>query len=216
MTSLAQNRTGDSCPKLEILTPPGGYYSRDERYILSVNAEGYIDTAEYEWEFSDGLKFTGQGKPHVYFIADDSLNGKTIIVRLKVIGFPEGCSNNATTKFEVHFNPGSPLIFDDFGDLKAREESERLGIVVEQLKRLPEARALFVIGYLTTDRKRDIRNRVNRIVSVLTGKFKLSNRAFTFVFDESTFRYTRIYAWPNDAPPNNYWISDIDKLNNRN
>ncbi|MGH9945806.1 MAG: hypothetical protein ACRD6X_01235 [Pyrinomonadaceae bacterium] len=51
----------------------------------------------------------------------------------------------------VMFNPGSPLIFDEFGVLSAKEVKARLLNVVEEMKRFPESELLIYLRFKTTE-----------------------------------------------------------------
>src|SRR5258708_273920 len=111
----------------------------------------------------------------------------------------------------INTNPDNPLILDEYGAISTVEESVRIGIAVDWLRKLEGVKALFLIGYGPKDTKRAVRKRINRIESILLNKHKLPRDLFQFVFDEKPKdRFTRIYAWPKTLAPNSYWIADIE------
>jgi hypothetical protein len=207
----AKSQQSQACPKIQLLTPLGAYLSKGATYYVTADIGDFHNSEiKYFWTFKPDLPFEMQGNPNVPFVAAEELG--EVKVSVKIEGLPSGCANTSDASFRILFNPGSPLIFDEYGKLPLKEELERLNSVAGQLSELKDSNAVFVIGYKITDTKGAVKYRVRRIIRHLTEKRGVSKNRVQFVFWESRQQLTRIYASPKDAIGTPDWNSQIEKL----
>ncbi len=203
----AQDKTVQDCPKIEIETPRG-FLEDGAAYHITANI--HANNIEYIWTLPEGFEFTGQGTPQITFVANGELSFYLVVAKLQVRGLPPACPAKLAKEFRIQIDPGSPLEFDEYGELSNREEKFRLQYIVGQLKDSDTA-VRFEIRYKPTDTKRYLRKRIKWISSVLTKEYKLSEKLFSFAFIASDIRYTAIYS-SRLEPEIPDWNSAIDKL----
>jgi len=213
----AQTVPGGACPEVEIGDPNAKNTSVGHLHYISPTFRGAstdldLDSLKYKWTLPDGFAFEGQGRPYISFFVTDAMDGQYVKVALDVEGLPANCGRTATTTFRVEINWGSPLTLDEYDPLSLSEERVRLKKVKERLGDLPKAKALVLINYKRTDSAARTRSRAARITSILSGQFQLPKQSLAFVFAETEFRNTRIYAWIPKWPPNVYSATDYVKF----
>ncbi len=208
-----QNQSANSCPQIEIVTPAGSYLGLGDTYNISANI-GLPHNSEikYIWTFHPNIPFNKQGKAVVSFLASEDLNGMKIKVSLKVDGLPQKCLNSANASFQIWFNPGTPLTFDTYGKLPLNEERERLANLAEQLAKLSDANAYFVLSFKPSMTRTILKTRVRRIITTLK-IYGIEESRLLFTFSESDRQSTTIYASPQSHKREIYtWENTIDML----
>lgn len=212
----AQSPLNTTCPHIEISTPHAKNTSAGHIHHISPTFEGAADldleSLKYKWTLPDGFPFEGQGRPDISFVVIEAMNGQDVEVFLDVEGLPPSCARTASAKFSILINPGSPLVLDVYENLPINEERTRLAAAVDQLKRWGDTKALIVINYKVTDSEKSIKKRAARIVSLLSGIHKLPLDSFSFVFAETGFRSTRIYAWKQEWPTGVYSAASYQRF----
>ena len=213
----AQSVPGGACPLIEIGDPNARNTSEGHLHYISPTFKGALpdidlDSLKYKWTLPDGFAFEGQGRPYISFFVTGSMDGQEVKITLEVDGLPSNCQHSATVAFRIEINPGSPLTLDEYEALSLSEERTRLKKVKERLSDLPRAKALVLINYKRTDSAARTRSRAARITSILSGQFQLPKQSLAFVFAETEFRNTRIYAWLPKWPPNVYRATDYVKF----
>jgi hypothetical protein len=203
----AQSLPDNTCPQIEIIVPNARNTSAGYMHYISTSTRALnldLESLKYKWTLPDGFPFEGQGKPYISFIVTEAMDGKDFNVSLEVEGLPADCPRTAAGTFSIVINPGSPIVLDDYANLPINKERSRLDTVVDELKRLKDAKAIIFINYKRTDSEKSVIRRAARIVSVLSGKHKLPLDSFAFVFAETDFPNTRIYAWRHEWPAGVY------------
>lgn len=209
---LSAQSVPETCPQIEVTVPLGTNMRGGDTHYITISTKALsldLESLKYKWTLPDGFSFEGQGKPYISFVVTDAMDGREVKVWVEVEGLPANCPSEASATFSVGINPGFPLVLDEYESLSVNEERSRLTALIEELKRLREAKALIFINYKRTDSQKSVIGRASRIVAVLSGKHKLPLDSFAFVFAETGLRRTRVYAWSSDWPsgvysPTNY------------
>ena len=205
------------CRRVEISTPGLSYLDRGQTYYVSAIVHDNYPGAPkltYEWKLPAKPKFEiardGFGAA---FVASEDLNGLEVSVGLITKLEDGSCRSETNASFLIQFNPGSPLVLDDYEGLSLTDEHARLDNLASILSDYG-SRALFVISYRTTDTKASVAKRVRRITSHLVGKRKIPETNLAFVFQEAPARRTTIYPWRLGAPPAAQlpWTKRIEEL----
>jgi hypothetical protein len=211
----AQSLPDNTCPQIEITVPNGKNTSAGVMHYISSSTRDLnldLESLKYKWTLPEGFPFEGQGKPYISFFVTDAMDGREVEVSLEVEGLPGNCPSASTATFTIGINPGSPILLDDYENLPINKERSRLVTVVDELKRLKDAKAIIIINYKRTDSEMIVKRRAARIVSVLSGKHKLPLDSFAFVFAETGFPDTRIYAWRHEWPAGVYSAANYQEF----
>lgn len=195
--SFAQTNATSPCPKIEISVPQGIFVEGYE-FTFSANVGDYDwKRLNYKWTVSHGEIKNGQGTPVIQVPGGAELNGQTIKITVEIKGLPSSCINNASEDLEIFYNPGTPLMLDDYEKILFSEEKVRLDNIAIQLKEdYKDAVALFIIYYTEKDTKQTLRNRIIRISNYLSQKHQLAKERFNFVFGGINQHRTTIYLAP--------------------
>ena len=205
------------CPVVGITTPYGKNTSEGDTHYIATTLKGTspdfdFDSLKYKWILPNGFPFEGQGKPYISFIVTKAMDDKEVSVSLEVYGLPVDCPRTASATFSIGINPGSPIILDDYENLPIDKERTRLARVVVQLKKFKGAKAIIFINYKRTDSEKNVKTRVARIISVLSGIHKLPLDSLAFVFGETGLPNTRIYAWRREWPAGVYSATNYQEF----
>jgi len=204
------------CRRVEIDTPRGALL-RDETYYVSARIHDSPPRAPeliYQWKLPDKPHFeilqNGFGAA---FKATEDLDGLEVNVTLLTSEKNGNCRAEVAKSFQIYFNPGTPLVLDDYDSLPIKEERERLDNIAFEM-RDNDYNALFVIRYTPTDTKASVEARVRRIITQLSIRARIPRDRFSFTYSEFENRRVTIYALPKGqlkTKPSD-WLIDIQKL----
>jgi hypothetical protein len=212
---LGQNQQTSPCPKITVYVPKDvGYMGRGEQYNINVIVEGNNwEGLIYNWKLSGNIPFEGQGKPVIFFIAKEEMNGLGVKASVEIKDLPENCKNTASDSFQILFNPGTPITLEDYEKLTFSKEKKRLDNLVAQLKEYKDGIALFIIYYTEKDTKQTLKSRLIKISDYLRQKHKLSGEKFNFVFGGISGNRTKVYLAPVSMGFDNLnWEERLEKL----
>lgn len=213
--SPGQNQQTTPCPKITVCVPKDvGYMGRGEQYNIAVIVEGDDwESLIYNWKLSENIPFEGQGKPFIYFIAKEEMNGLAVKASVEIKGLAENCENTASDSFQILFDPGVPITLEDYENLPFSKEKKRLDNVALQLKEYNGGIALFIIHYTEKDTKQTLKNRLIRISDYLTQKHKLPKEKYNFIFGGTDGNRTQVYLAPISTGLGNFnWEESLEKL----
>lgn len=185
-----------------------------EQYNINVIVEGNNwESLVYNWKLSNDMPFEGQGKPIVFFITTNEMNGLTVQASVEIKGLPVNCENIASDSFQILFNPGTLITLEDYEKLTFSKEKQRLDNVVSQLKGYKDGIAIFIIYYTENDTKQTLKNRITKISNYLIQKHKLSKEKFNFIVGGIDGNRTRVYLAPVSMSLGNlYWEESLEQL----
>jgi len=208
-----------NCPEISLVGIPNGYMGRGEQYFLSLamgKSDSYdLEKLKYEWSFSENIPIGLQGKPYIYFIAEEQFDGVEVKATVKIEGLPEKCENTFSDTFKIQFNPGTPITLESYAKLSFSEERRKLDNVVLNFKghSNENAMAFFIIRYnKKAETKLTLKKRLLAITNYLMMKHKFSKDRFSFVLVADDESFTQVYLVPKDKGFEKYnWEEDLEK-----
>jgi len=184
--TFAQTNETSPCPTISITKPFGGYMGRGEDITLTANIEGYDwNKLNYNWKLSNNISIKGQGTPVIKFTAPEDMQLLNVTATVEIKGLSEVCKNNVSESFQILFNPGSPLVIDEYWKISLADEKVRLRIAINQLEKESNFIALFVINFTKKESYSMVDSRVTKITNFLTKTLEVSKDKFKFVFAKS-------------------------------
>lgn len=177
------------CPLIKISTPTSVQFGEKFKAFASFQKEELPSTSKFDWiiikekEFEDKretARLFNSGIIEAESWAENT--GGTIILIAQNID--SRCRQVAIAKVYVSPNVGSPLILDEYGKLKWREEKGRLDVLALEMQKYKGAElfAFFAFPKEMTGRVR--RSRMAAILNHLTVTGNLKITSITFLLED--------------------------------
>lgn len=185
-------------------------------YYVTVIVDDYdMDKLKYTWNLSNNLEFKGQGKPYISFITPKELWEEKIEVNLEIEGLPVNCKNKVSDSFEIQFNPGTPIVLEDYEDLSFSKEKVKLDEAIARMKEYEIKNGIitFILYYSQNDTKQTLRNRIMKIQNYLQEYHNITQENTIFIFGGVDKIKTRIYFLPPESGFGGLnWKKDLENL----
>lgn len=154
------------CPTVSVSCPSDPKYYEPLEFTATVTGGDPNVTPTYDWHVAGGEILEGQGTATIKVRAYEP---KSVTGTVRINGFDESCSRTASCSTPIHADTPSPIKFDSYGRLSARNQKKRLNRFVAALRKNLSSQAFIYVYASPESRPGSARKAIHDVKEYLTG-----------------------------------------------